>query len=224
MSEAETPPLGPLDLTLFVLPVVSERAFGLDLPEPPELVQGARGRRPRIKRHFWAQLMQPITFRPDFTIEPRAYCPLSDERIAELTDWVGLFGEPEYTEQPVDILNAMDERMPQFSLRNLVRYEKDAWPDDLRYEWKTLRELPHELGLDEVRTLAVHPKMSLHEDWNLDALAETLRAQRDIFHTLKWSTLRFTGGRKREPSEEERRRQALEGAAADETEDASDIL
>ena len=226
MSDAASasPALAELDLSLFVLPVRDEQAFGVALPEPPELVRGARGRRPDLKRGFWFRLVRAITFRPDFTIEPRAYCPLSDERIEELTEWAGLFADPEYCEQPVDTLNAMDERMAQFSLRNLVRYEKDAWPDELRFDWKTLRKLPHEMGLDEIRSLAIHPKLSLLQDWNLDALAEANEAYRHLFRELDWATLRFRGGRLYETPEQEREREQREAAGTEEADDESDIL
>ncbi len=188
-----------LDDSLFVLAMPEALAGRLDLPEPPELAHRNRGRRARIKRSFWGPLMKPQGFRPDFTLDPFTIRVFDDDHLDELENWAGLYQEPYVQEQPLAVEEALYENVPQFILRNLDRVEKDAWPDDLWWEYKEVRDLPHELGLDEIRTMSFVERPELLESFNQADLDDFQRQHQELFWHTDWSELRFRGGRKVEP-------------------------
>lgn len=200
MSETSgLPSNSSLDTTIFVLPLPEEAAGALDLPEPPLLRQGAdQGRRARIKRYFWEPVIRPLSFRPEISHDFVIQDPIAPERLDQLESWAGLFQEPRYVEQPLAVQEGLEQKSPQFTLRNLHRMEKDAWPDDLWWSWKTLRKLPHELGLDEVRKMHLVPRPSFHEEWLLEYMKECIKKRRELLHELAWCELRFRWGRPRE--------------------------
>lgn len=182
------------DLSLFVLPTPEEASGALphSLPEPPRLRHGVdRGKRPTAKARFWTQLVAPQTFRPSFemslSVDLDALIP--PERMEQLEEWIGLYREPGMARQPVATWEALYEKSPQFSLRNLFRYEKDAWPDHLLWKWKTVRDLQWDLGVDEIRTMKFVPEIPFITDWLIDGVDHWQELRGSLVDELEWKTL-----------------------------------
>jgi len=196
VTEAVGLPTGGLDL--FVLPLPEEAAGLLSLPEPPVLRHAAAGRgsRARIKQRFWPGLLKAERFRPKFGIDSKILDLVAPERLAAYTEWGGLYREPTMAEQPLETDEALDQCTPQFILRNLERYEKDAWPDELWWDRKTLRDAPYDLGMTDIREMRLLQPIQFHEDWNMDALGACKRERTELFEETPWSSLHFRGGRK----------------------------
>ena len=73
---------------------------------------------------------------------------ISEERERDWVQGPGVVGPPRSWERPGEIDKALDERTPQFCLRNLHRHEMDAWPNDLYWTFARVRTTPAEAGED----------------------------------------------------------------------------
>ncbi len=127
------------DLGLFRLPVQDDA-----LPEPADLGGGRFARRAAVKRAFWEPMRHDEALQP--TELPGVSSDLvSEERIEELLD-PGVVGEPQDVRRPWEVEEALEECAPQLCLRNLERYEMDAWVDDLWWIVRDVRETPDDVA------------------------------------------------------------------------------
>ena len=132
------------DLSLFRLPLPDP-----DRPATPELERlgnhAGSERRAQLKRRFWGQVdHERVGMDVGLSVAPRELVP--EARLDALARGPGVICEPHIQDQPLKIAEALEECTPQFCLRNLHRYEKDAWVESLWWEVTELRETPGEIA------------------------------------------------------------------------------
>lgn len=183
-----------LTLSLFKLPMPEEAEGLLDLPELPVLRHGEPGRRRTVKQAFWQPVLRKASFLPELD-PPSVIRELVPQERMDSFDVAGRRHEQKMVEQPLPVSDALTEQSPQFTLRNLPRLEMDAWVDDLLWKREKLRDLPHELGLEDVRRMKLVPPLALLTEWALESVVGWQKEHRELLCELPWQTLRFRGGR-----------------------------
>lgn len=111
------------------------------------------------------------------------------DALEALAEWQGL-ARPARTmsdeEYPSDLEEAMDEREPQFNLRNIPRAERYADPDErLAYDRDRFEYGLHVEGVGEDRRWE-HEPPELLEEMNLDAVRAQLAWRRWYSNEARW--------------------------------------
>jgi hypothetical protein len=194
---------GAYDLTLFRLPVSAGDAE--PLPEQIRLANRPRGmdRRAAAKRAFWRALArdQRAPEHPSLgTLED----PVLHARLAALETGPGVFREPKRREIPIAVQEAIEERMPQFCLRNLVRYEMEAWVDDLWWETCHLRDTPRDVEADlaPARRGRMGPdRGELITELSPSRIRALKREHRQLMEVERWEDFSWRKGPRRAPDD-----------------------
>jgi len=190
-----------LDLGLFRLPLPESQAE----PGPEQEWLGNHpqfGPRAACKRAFWQRV------RHDHVV-PLAELPSSlrelvpEERHEAMTD-PGVIGEPARYERPLDLDESLEECSPQFCLRNLERYEKDAWVDDLWWTVSPLRETPGDVEalLEAVRKAdAGEQELGFVATLSKDVLRSLRDEHLELMERTEWRAFTWRRGPRGRPDD-----------------------
>ena len=179
------------DLSLFRLPVPDDT----DLPEQWDLGGGGFEERAAAKRAFWRLHRHEDAIR--VTEAREAFQDLvSQERIESLLA-PGVVGEPQPFPRPWQIDEALEECTAQLCLRNLERYELDAWVDDLWWTVNDVRETPGDVAdaLEPIRRADLGEWELSFVDEPSHAVLGGLRDERDeVIRRTDWRTFTWRRG------------------------------
>jgi len=195
--------------SLFQLPLPEIAEGKLHFSEPTQLRHGVWDGRGRAKYHFWRPLDRLQDLCPDRVPRPRARDPIPPERLEQLEKAFPERHDQRFREQPLPVSDALREKTPQFILRNLPRYEKDAWVNDLFWERKLLRDLLHDVGLEDVRTLRCFEKFEFQTTFGIDVIRLWRGEHREWSKGTAWAELNFKGGRLLEGSKRKLEEEAI---------------
>lgn len=116
----------------------------------------------------------------------------------------GVVGPPRHWDRPSDIDEAVQERNPQFVLRNLHRHEMDAWPHDLWWQVKQVRTTLTEAAsdIDEARAAGGRtgpndpndPDSAWLEPLSYDQVADLKREHQQLTLHTPWSEFDWRRG------------------------------
>ncbi|MGM0574458.1 MAG: hypothetical protein ACQEXJ_01815 [Myxococcota bacterium] len=154
---------------------------------------------------------------PTEPIDTRADRLVDLDELEAIASWQGLRKAPREMrddDYPSDLEGAMEEREPQFILRNIPRVERYADPEErLGYEHDRIQYGFHVEGVDEARTYR-HEPPELLEEMNLDVVRAQLRWRRWYSDEACWE--RYFSREIREKTQGPLWRRPMEEASAEE--------
>jgi len=186
------------DPTIFRLPVCDEP--DPDVPEPLFL-WGYRGTTIHAKRAFWKGQIRPFpTLRHDWTpdasiatqvpiVESRDFSIIPQVRIEQLLKSGALNTAQTKTDIPWEVSEQMNERSPQFTLRNIPRVERSV---DLEratlFDVTAMPKVDAEESLEEVRNAKI-PKAEMMTFWSAQLLDDFRIFLEEILYLCPWETM-----------------------------------
>lgn len=174
-------------------------------PELDRLGNGPRfAARAESKRAFW-RLVRHDHVVPEAGVPSALRDLVSAERL-EALEGPGVLGEPVRYRRPHDLDDLLEERSPQFCLRNLERYEKDAWVDDLWWTTTELRDTPAKLAalLAPVhRADQGERELTFLERQSREVIAELREERLDLLERTEWRAFTWRRGPRGAPDDYE---------------------